>query len=230
MSAAAVLVVLAAVGFAVFDHDDAPPAAGGSHAALEARPLIAPAVVVTPGSHRLADPLGALPFAAPTTAAEYRRLDPAQRQQLAAVLARTECAVQAGSDAPVRVACTSAFGGPLFALLLGPSIFDDSGLLDARAVEPSGLSSAQWTVEITLDRPASRAWLRYTTAHHRLDPGSADPRRCGSDVPCADYVAFVVDGQAVSVPIILGPLDRFTEISGNFTERTAKRLAQGLDR
>lgn len=58
----------------------------------------------------------------------------------------------------------------------------------------------------------------------------ADPRRCGSDVPCADYVAFVVDGQAVSVPITREPLDRFTEISGNLTERTAKRLAQGLDR
>jgi len=229
VSAAAIVVVLAAVGFAVFGRDHAAPQAGGSHAALEARPLVAPAVVVGSGGRPLADPLRTLPFAAPGTTAQYQRLTPVQRHQLAVALARTDCAAQVGSDEPVRVACTAPAGGRPTALLLGPSIFDDGGLLHVRAVEPSALGTAEWSVSITLDRAASRAWTRYTTAHHSADAGSADPRRCGRVVPCADYVAFVVDGEALSVPTTLGPLGAQTSINGNFSERTAKRLARELD-
>jgi len=232
--AASVVVLLAAVAVVavlVLRDGDAPTPATGGRAALEARPLIAPAIRISSTGPKVADPLRGLPFAVPSSEADYARLSGAQRGQLLAALARTDCAAQAASDAAVRVACTGAAGAPLVAVLLGPTVFGTRDVARAVAVAPSIDGVTEWTVNLELNSRGAAAWLHYTSAHYETDPGVADPSRCASNrVPCRDFVAFVVDGRAISVPITLAPLDRFTQISGNFTERTAKRLAQELGR
>src|SRR5581483_453348 len=133
------------------------------------------------------------------------------------------------SDHPIRVACTEPPGGPRDAVLLGPAIFGGAGVVSVRAVEPSA-GDAQWTLSITLDRQAAAAWTAYTRAHHASgEPGGVDATNCASTgVPCADFVAFVADGQVLTLPLTLATLGSHLQLAGGFTEEQATRLAREL--
>lgn len=83
---------------------------------------------------------------------------------------------------------------------------------------------------LTLGKHASTAWARYTTAHHETRKRSANPQQCASNgTPCADFVAFVVNGSAVKVPVNLAPMtDGHIQIVGNLDRQTATTLAEQL--
>lgn len=204
------------------------PAAG--RAALEVRPLVAPPVAVTRSGVRSVDPLRALTFPVPRSATGYDRLSAAEQHQVLAALATTACGAQPASTAPTRIACTGAHGRST-AYLLGPSLFGRDQLTDAEPVAPpSSGSSGQWSVQLTLGEHASAAWARYTNAHHALGAGRVDATQCATDrISCADYVAFVVNGSAVTVPGTLTPITGGqTEITGDLDQQTATALADQL--
>ena len=65
-------------------------------------------------------------------------------------------------------------------------------------------ASTDWTVALDLKGSGQSAWANYTSEHNvngRLQHG-ARSHACGSDgTPCADYVAFTLDGQVISAPV-----------------------------
>jgi preprotein translocase subunit SecD len=229
-SAAVVIALVVAVVEIIGARTGSGPAAGG--AALEVRPLVAPAVPVTPSGARSPDPLHALTFPVPRSETGYDRLSAAQQQQLLAALATTDCSTQTASTAPTRIACADGPGHRQpTAYLLGPSIFGRDQLADAQPIAPSAPSgSGEWSVLLTLGKRASTAWARYTTAHHALSAGKVDATQCASSgTPCADFVAFVVNGSAVTVPGTLAPITGGrTLISSNLDRQTATTLAEQL--
>lgn len=198
---------------------------------LELRPVIAPAVGLRSGPAGNPDPLGDLGFAAPTTEAAWDALTPAQQHKIDNRLATASCRpVPAGSVAPV-VACMDEADnyGPGDVVLLGATVLDGTSVTSATALAPNARTAA-WTVNLTFDRHGAQAWSAFTGAHHTSDASSsATLSTCASySTPCEDFVAFVSDGRAISVPLTNARLSSQTEISGAFTKKSAQRLATAL--
>lgn len=164
-----------------------------------------------PGDH--ADPPGAAgrgrdrgpaPPAAPAVPSA-----PETQQQAAARYAVLTCPAPPGprDDAPAGyLAACSDDGQQKY--LLGPAIVDDSDLRDAQARRQE--TTGAWVVEVSFDAHGARVWTAYTAA----DIGT--------------QVAITVDGHVLSAPVIPGAIEGPTQISGTFTEQSARRLAQQL--
>jgi hypothetical protein len=230
--ASAVAVVAAlVVGTQLIHHRHGTTPASSGRAVLEVRPLVAPGVFVLAAGARASNPLQALPFPIPTTAAEYERLSAAQQQQVRSALATTDCTHQSGSAAPTRVACSAPIDGRRMAFLLGPSLFGNDQIKSAEAVAPSpGLGETEWTVAYILREPAAIAFARYTTAHHTSDFVAHAGPSCGLGAPpCDDVLGFVVNGSVMSTPVTIGPINGGTiQMSGNFDKQSATALAKQL--
>lgn len=165
--------------------------------------------------------------------AEFDKLSSAEQHTIEQRLASFECASSAlERDASTRdfLACDSK----KLVYLLGPAIVSGNQIQSATANAPNSAQGGQlWTISLTLDAAGARAWAAYTTAHNTggTIEQSATPTNCGpTSTPCSDYVAFVLDGTAVSVPVTQEPINGVaTQISGSFTESSAKALAASLD-
>lgn len=156
----------------------------------------------------------------PATDFEARPLAEAARP----VTTDTDCAHPKPATTDRRVVCDSA--GKLV-YVTGSAIFDANDIDTARAVPPSAGGGVQWSVAITLIPAASQRFADFTEAHNAGGGELGDPTGCGAAAqPCADYVAFIANGSAVSVPATLQPIPGpGVMISGGFTEASAKQLA-----
>lgn len=231
LAAAAVAAVVVGVLLAVHhshrgSNQPAGPSTGGS---FEARPLLMPAISVT---HARPNPFAGVSFRIPSTEAGYGRLTAGEQQQLLDALRGVDCANPPElPNSPDRVVCERSGST---AALVGPPILNAASVASAVAKRPQPrLGVPQWSVVLTLTRPAARAWHAWTSAHH-ADTTSVAPAasvtNCGpsTSLLCSDYVAFIVGDRAVSIPVNLAPLDRVTEISGDFDKATATRFAKQL--
>ncbi|MBE7188434.1 hypothetical protein [Jatrophihabitans endophyticus] len=201
-----------------------------SSSTLALRPLVAPAVAVREGAS-VTKPLAHLGFAAPRTEAAYDRLTPAQRSNLTSRLASVDCSRAVASGTPV-VVCGRGTDGHRSAYLLGTTLVDGNSVTAASQIGPSGRGVRGWSVLLTFDRTGARAWSAWTDAHH-ANPStnaSASDRTCGaaSPLPCSDFVGFVHDGRVIAAPVTAARLDAQTQITGEFTEADAHRLADAL--
>jgi len=195
---------------------------------LDLRPLITPGVPVSGSTS--GDPLSTLPFAPPTSERGYRQLSHSQQGQLTAALAHTACAALKIPTATTdRVVCDTTGGSPPLALLLGPTIADSTQIASAAAIPPDPSGPVQWAVAITFRPAGQTAWSSYTTAHNTggQSNGTTSRTDCGpTRIPCADFVAFVLDGSVVSVPFNLDAVTgSTTEITGALTQAAATTLA-----
>jgi preprotein translocase subunit SecD len=186
-----------------------------------------------------ADPLKGLSFAVPTSDTAFNKLTQAQQQELQARLATFDCSSDqpdgAAQETKPFLACdnndptkaTSVF-------LLGPVIVPGTEISSATANPPdfSGNGgSAEWTVSLNLKSSGSKAWAKYTGAHNTGGQDISTPiTSCGpSGTPCANYVAFTLDGAVVSSPYNKDAINgQATQISGSFTEDSANLLAREL--
>jgi preprotein translocase subunit SecD len=113
--------------------------------------------------------------------------------------------------------------------LLGPAILTNAAVASASANAPDvRAGQTQWTVAITLTGAGQSTWSAYTTAHNATIEPHLTPltTACGTSRPCANYVAFTLDGRADSIPLIEAPITgTVTRISGNFTQSSATSLA-----
>ena len=223
----------------------------GQAAKLNFRPVVMPAVPFTPAAStsssatpstststtKSLDPLKGLKFAIPKSEAEYDKLTTAQQQQLQTALANFDCTSKSKPPDLVNqtlIACDEPVGTspPTQIYLLGPVIVAGNQISSASAVAPNLTSGqTQWTVSLNLKPSGQTAWAKYTGAHHSTQSPNIPPvTSCGaSTAPCAEYVAFTLDGSVVSAPHNEAAINGgATQISGSFTQSSAEKLAQQL--
>jgi preprotein translocase subunit SecD len=170
--------------------------------------------------------LTGLGFPLPSTDAGFGALAVAQPSRLAAALATAGC--PAGYPNGTVVACQPS--GPEQVALLGPPVISSQEVAGASAAAPSSAGGPQLAVQIRLTAAGQRIWAAYTGAHNTGGQTSAgNATTCGAaTTPCADYVGFVVDGQLLSLPVTASTIDGPTQVTGNFTARSATALATAL--
>jgi len=101
--------------------------------------------------------------------------------------------------------------------LLAPAIIEGTSIDDANATfDTQGLQG--WLVLLDFKSDAQSTWAEYTSAHN-VTVSPNDP---------ANLVAFTLDGRVVSAPEIQGTIAGQTNITGNFSEDTARDLANSL--
>jgi preprotein translocase subunit SecD len=187
------------------------------------------------------DPLAPALKADPTLAAALKSKDvyskplsASQLQLVAATLPRFNCAY--GPEEPdlpnnYYIACDNGrtFGTPV-AYLLGPVVVPGTQIASADAQAPNGATGQlQWSVSLTLKSKGDDAWSKYTTAHNVNRGQAGSVTQCGTTTPCADYVAFTLDGVVITAPYNNEPINgQATQITGQFSESSAKDLANKL--
>jgi preprotein translocase subunit SecD len=208
-------------------------------ATAHATPTPTPSPTSSATTAKTATPFKGLSFPVPTSEKEYNKLSSAQQQELQSRLATLDCTADQPDGVAQRnqplVACDSKQPGKAtLAFLLGPVIVPGTEISSATANPPdfSGNGgSAEWTVSLSLKSSGSSAWAKYTGAHNTGGQTvSGSITSCGtSTTPCANYVAFVLDGVVISSPYNRDAINgQPTQISGGFTESSATLLARQL--
>ncbi|MFN2518378.1 MAG: protein translocase subunit SecD [Jatrophihabitantaceae bacterium] len=215
-----------------------PPTSSAAKKSGTSSPSTAPSSSAATVPPATATPFASLKFPIPTSDIEFAKLNPTQQQQLQAALSTFDCnAAQDEKDLPAKVflACDDGKSyGAQIAYLLGPVIVPGHEIKGASAQAPNvSQGQTEWTVSLDLKSTGSTNWAKYTGAHNL---GSSTARggpvtQCGpTSTPCADYVAFTLDGNVISSPVNQEAIGAGikTQITGNFTQRTSKQLADQL--
>ena len=193
-----------------------------------------PAPTATPTAATLSsDPFKNLGFTLPTTDTAFNTLTPAQQTALTAALGNFDCSSKPTDIATQPLAACDNTNPPAYKYLLGPVIVAGTEISSADAVAPSlGTTggNSTWTVSINLKTNGQTKWTDWTGAHHDANTTASDlASTCSATtVPCADYVAFTLDGSVIAAPVTEGTINGTTQVSGNFTEAFAKDLADDL--
>ena len=224
---------------------NAPTSSAGASTPASTKTTPAPAASATPAPSatasappvkKTATPFKNLGFPLPTSDTEFNKLSQAQQQELQAAMATYDCTADQPDDRTKDlIACDSKAAGKATAIyLLGPVIVAGTEISSASAVAPNvggQGGSAVWTVSLNLKTTGSGQWAKYTGAHNT---GGQDTTtsisQCGSTgTPCADYVAFTLDGAVISAPYNRDAINgQATQISGGFDESSANQLARQL--
>jgi preprotein translocase subunit SecD len=170
-------------------------------------------------------------FTVPLTDTDYDKLSPTNKQLLTAALASFNCkSAQNESDLPNHyyVACDLQHN----AFLLGPVIVPGTQI-DTATASSGNAQQGQfgWSVVLSLKGSGQASWADYTKAHNINNAANwPAPTACSTGgTPCADYVAFTLDGTVISSPVNQTAINGGnTEIQGQFTATSAKDLANQL--
>ena len=197
-----------------------------------------PTAVPAPPAPCTATPLAGLAFTLPTTETAFNTLTPAQQTQLKTALARFDCSAGSNeADLATKdfIACDDGKSyGQRLAYLLGPVIVPGNQISSASAQAPNvAAGTAEWTVSLSLHSAGQASWAAYTSAHNiggASTTTTGGTPSCGATgTPCADYVAFTLDGQVISAPVNISAINGgATQISGSFTPASANDLATKL--
>jgi preprotein translocase subunit SecD len=213
----------------------AAPTTTPASATPTATPAPSPSAAASPSpsaaTKKSADPLAGLKFAIPQNEAAFDKLTQAQQTQLSTAMKNFDCNSKPPDDDkhPTLLACDSATS-PTLVFLLGPVIVPGTEISSATAQAPNG-TSLQWAVSLSLKTSGQKAWADYTTAHNTGGVDSSTPiTSCGaSTTPCANFVAFTLDGVVVSSPYNKQAINGVdTQISGSFDQKSATDLANQL--
>jgi preprotein translocase subunit SecD len=177
-----------------------------------------------------ADPFTGLGFTLPTSDTAFNALTAAQQSALSAALAKFDCTSKPADVATKPLASCDNNNPPQYKYFLGPVVVPGTEVSSADAVAPSASGNTTWTVSINLKSKGQAAWAKFTNDHHSdatTNPGGATSCAAAT-VPCADYVAFTLDGDVITAPQTNSTINGTTQVSGTFTESYAKDLANDL--
>ena len=168
----------------------------------------------------------------PTSDTEFNKLTAAQQQAMQAALSNFDCNSAQDEKDDAKSYFLACQGPQVFLLGTGDRARPRDQERDAQAPNVSQ-GQVEWTVQLSLKSTGSHNWAKYTGAHNiggstGQNPGVA---QCGATgTPCADYVAFTLDGQVISAPVNNDaiPEGSQTQITGSFTQSSAKELADQL--
>jgi preprotein translocase subunit SecD len=161
------------------------------------------------------DPWKSLGFAPPKDAAGYQALGRAQQNAIQAVIRNWDCR-NAPPDRPGTpiVACDL---GRTAKYLLGPAIVTGDQIQSASVLSPNAsIGQFEYTVMVNLTAAGQQQWTSYTTQHNEQAHPADD----------ANVVADVLDGDVLVASTIEETITGgITQITGNFTQRSATVLA-----
>lgn len=205
----------------------APPVGLCATATIAFRPVVA-------GVHqplgRTADPAARLDFALPRDERALLKLPAAERRALHSALRALRCAGLRVTTAAKPVFACDADGS---AYLLAAPLLDGTEITSARAVAPDRTrGTVQWGVAVQVDSRARVALAKYTSTHNFSTTGGSGAPAYACDhrvVPCANFVAVVINGRVRSVPATSSPIEGGgISISGSFTKAAVTSLAMQL--
>ena len=180
----------------------APPSSPTSSPATSTSPL--PQGAPAPGTTGVTDPYQAKALRQNPALVD----DPIVQQ---AALAATDCArpdpLHAADDPALPLVTCDKDGQ--YKYILGPSFLDGTAIRSASASYDQ--QQAQWIVTLDFKPDGAKTWADYT----------------GKNV--GQQAAFTLDGQVQSAPKINQQIIGNTEITGNFTEQSARDLAASLN-
>jgi preprotein translocase subunit SecD len=199
----------------------------------------APATATKCSKTSVSDAAKAGGFTVPLTGDAWDKLSQTDQTQLDAGLAGFDCASAPNErDQPDTyfIACAkgSDYGvaAPHVAFLLGPVIVAGHQIDTASALAPNAQQGQfGWSVQLSLKDSGQSAWAAYTSAHNVGGSQNSPPvTSCATGgTPCADFVAFTLDGQVLSAPVNLQAINgQNTQITGNFDSDSANDLANKL--
>ena len=199
----------------------------------------APALGAPCTVHSVADlEKGGVTLPKPSSVYASNGLDPTAAQALAPKLTSFNCSnAQTEPDLNDKyyLVCGDQIGAnpnQKYAFLLGPVVVPGTQISSAAAQAPNpAQGQAEWTVLVKLKSGGDSAWSAYTGAHNiGGTAATAGPiTSCGAQTPCANFVAFTLNGAVISAPVNEQQISgQATQISGNFTESSARDLAQQL--
>jgi len=208
-----------------------PTTSATTPAAQSATPTPSASATTPAPTGKSANPLAGLKFAIPQNETAYNKLTEAQKTELRAAMQNFDCNSKPPDDDkhPTLLACDSATS-PTTIFLLGPIIVPGTEISSASAQAPNG-TNLQWAVSLNLKSSGQKAWANYTTAHNTGGQESTTSiTTCDTTTtPCADFVAFTLDGVVVSSPYNQQAINGVaTQISGNFDQKSATALANQL--
>jgi preprotein translocase subunit SecD len=201
---------------------------------VELRGLVAPPVPVRCSSdHCAADSVrtalrGARLDPPPLTEASYTVLSAADRRALGAALGRFDCASTKDEKDDQNSYFVSCLGHSAY--YLGPVIVSGSDIAEATA-NPPGNGDSRWTIVLSFTHDGSAKVAAYTGAHNfsGTPPGVTVGRCSYNTTPCANWLAFAVNGTILSTPANLEAINGGTlQIAGSFRAAAAKQLAGQL--
>ena len=207
------------------------PAAGASSSA--------PAGPAACSVHSVADINKAVKLPDPSTVYASNGIDPTAAQGVAAQLTNFDCRrsqTEPDLNDQYYLACGTdinpAAPNQEYAFLLGPVVVEGTQISSASAQAPNvSQGQSEWTVQLKLKDSGDAKWSAYTGAHNIGGSAQAAPpvTGCGTTTPCADFVAFTLNGAVISAPVNETQISGLpTQISGNFTQSSATELADQL--
>jgi preprotein translocase subunit SecD len=158
--------------------------------------------------------LDATPTVKPTDPSDPNWVTPKLQAQLLAFDCGAEHETNAPEDQPL-IACESD-GSAKY--ILGPMELDGTVINDATAGREQ--QSGQWTVNLSMDAKGTKLFGEVSQRLNANRIAKLSPR---------DQFAFVLDGEVISAPVMQASiLNGKPSISGNFTQESAKALADQL--
>lgn len=164
-----------------------------------------------------AETLEATPTAEPTDASDPAWITPKLQAELQAFDCNAEQDSNPPEDQPL-IACEENDGVFTAKYLLGPMELDGTVINDATAGREQ--QSGQWTVNLSMDGHGTEVFGQISQRLNANRIAQLSPR---------DQFAFVLDGKVISAPVMQAAiLNGKPSISGNFTQESAKALADQL--
>jgi len=160
----------------------------------------------TTGQLRLHPVVQAYPLPAGTyPAGTYLGATPEQSRLLTAL----DCAKAQPTASAAGEMIATCDPGRTVKYLLDPSILDGTSIRDDEPTSDQQYASG-WQILLSFTGQGQAVWAQYTAAH------------------IGKQVAFVLDDRVISVPLIQAAITGSTQISGTFTEQSARDLANIL--
>ncbi|WP_417556302.1 protein translocase subunit SecD [Microbacterium sp.] len=161
--------------------------------------------------------LQATPTVKPSNASDPAWITPKLKAQFDAFDCTAKRPTNQPEDQPL-IACEQENGQYVAKYILGPMELDGTVITDATAGREQ--QSGQWTVNLTMNAKGTKVFGEIS---QRLNAN-----RLAGKAPL-DRFAFVLDGEVISAPTMQAAiLNGRPSISGNFTQETAKALADQL--
>jgi SecD/SecF fusion protein len=100
---------------------------------------------------------------------------------------------------------------------------------DVTSAAVGSASGGGYAVDITFNSAGAAVWSRLTTAACAKNPGCSATAGTTTSAPPTSQLAIFLDNQVLTAPAVASPSSNQTEITGNFTYKSASQLVDDIN-